>query len=133
MFRDAVQSVKTDYTAFLQIVPASNPLHSSVIYFGLQFHGSQWYSKFIKTRNVPYKIKGKESAGMDLLKKENVQIVESASDWKDAIRMAVLPLEQDMWNHVIKKKSYQMWKQWDRILCWHLILHCLTPDRSRGF
>lgn len=32
---------------------------------------------------------------MDLLKKENVQIVESASDWKDAIRMAVLPLEQD--------------------------------------
>ena len=32
---------------------------------------------------------------MDLLKKENVQIIDSVSDWKDAIRMAVLPLEQD--------------------------------------
>ena len=26
---------------------------------------------------------------MDLLKKENVQIVESATDWKDAIRISV--------------------------------------------
>ena len=31
---------------------------------------------------------------MDLLKKENVQIVESATDWKDAIRISVRPLEQ---------------------------------------
>ena len=31
---------------------------------------------------------------MDLLKKENVQIVESATDWKDAIRISVQPLEQ---------------------------------------
>ena len=30
---------------------------------------------------------------MDLLKKENVQIVESAADWKDAIRISVQPLE----------------------------------------
>ena len=31
---------------------------------------------------------------MDLLKKENVQIVESVTDWKDAIRISVQPLEQ---------------------------------------
>ena len=31
---------------------------------------------------------------MDLLKKKNVQIVESATDWKDAIRISVRPLEQ---------------------------------------
>ena len=31
---------------------------------------------------------------MDLLKKENVQFVESATDWKDAIRISVRPLEQ---------------------------------------
>ena len=31
---------------------------------------------------------------MDLLKKENVQIDESAPDWKDAIRISVQPLEQ---------------------------------------
>ena len=40
---------------------------------------------------------------MDLLKKENVQIVESASDWKDAIRIAVLPLEQD--GYVYRRKD----------------------------
>ena len=31
---------------------------------------------------------------MDLLKKENVQIVESATDWTDAFRNSVQPLEQ---------------------------------------
>jgi len=31
---------------------------------------------------------------MDLLKKENVQICESAEDWRDAIRTAVKPLEE---------------------------------------
>ena len=32
---------------------------------------------------------------MDLLKLENVQICESAADWRDAIRTAVLPLERN--------------------------------------
>lgn len=31
---------------------------------------------------------------MDLLKKENVQICDSARDWRDAIRIAVRPLEE---------------------------------------
>ena len=31
---------------------------------------------------------------MDLLKKENVQIVDRVADWKDAIRISVQPLEQ---------------------------------------
>lgn len=31
---------------------------------------------------------------MDLLKKENVQIYDSARDWRDAIRIAVRPLEE---------------------------------------
>ena len=31
---------------------------------------------------------------MNLLKKENVQICESAKDWRDAIRIAVRPLEE---------------------------------------
>lgn len=31
---------------------------------------------------------------MDLLKKENVQICEEAADWRDAIRIAVKPLEE---------------------------------------
>lgn len=31
---------------------------------------------------------------MDLLKRENVQILQTASDWKDAIYQAVRPLEQ---------------------------------------
>lgn len=32
---------------------------------------------------------------MNLLKKENVQIVGEARDWKDAIRISVFPLEKD--------------------------------------
>ena len=40
---------------------------------------------------------------MDLLKKENVQIVESATDWKDAIRISVQPLEQ----HVYVESRYK--------------------------
>ncbi len=32
---------------------------------------------------------------MDLLKRENVQILDGAADWKDAIRQAVRPLEQN--------------------------------------
>lgn len=31
---------------------------------------------------------------MELLKKENVQICDTASDWREAIRMAVKPLEE---------------------------------------
>ena len=31
---------------------------------------------------------------MDLLKRENVQICEKADDWRDAIRISVLPLEK---------------------------------------
>lgn len=31
---------------------------------------------------------------MELLKKENVQIYDTASDWREAIRMAVKPLEE---------------------------------------
>lgn len=31
---------------------------------------------------------------MKLLKKENVQIFEKADDWRDAVRMSVLPLER---------------------------------------
>ena len=32
--------------------------------------------------------------GMNLLKKENVQICETADNWRDAIRISVRPLEQ---------------------------------------
>lgn len=32
---------------------------------------------------------------MDLLDKKNVRILDGASDWKEAIRMSVLPLEED--------------------------------------
>lgn len=31
---------------------------------------------------------------MELLQRENVQILESAADWKDAVRRSVLPLEK---------------------------------------
>ena len=31
---------------------------------------------------------------MKLLKQENVQIIESASDWQEAIKLSVLPLEK---------------------------------------
>lgn len=69
---------------------------------------------------------------MDLLKKENVQIVESATDWKDAIRISVQPLEQHGYvSLVTKKKSYPMWNPWVRTLFWLRILHYRMQDQNR--